>query len=702
MKGEKFLGDQFNLHSSHETDRAVEHARGIEGKTVQETKEGRVETYLERIERLMDNPKAARRLERMLGKDYVLDTTDEERMMKLAKDLDESEKEIAIQRGQGGDPERLDDSDIEILAKYRESIEEKQQIQKETLASWLTYLKANDADYPIWFRYYIIRSLKSIGQFDRGKKVDEQTTASPSYASRTDTTIAPFPEMNAEALGFVYKALQKQAEIEAIQLLQEERTDNKKQNKQFLQEKKQSLRNEYVSSLDLDQERAKDLSKELASRLESKNFAKLYSFAQVETKGSLNRESLEGGWVKYDQGSDYAVLEQGLKGKGTGWCTAEGSAKGQLEKGDFYVFFTEGTNGNFTEPRIAIWMKNDSVAEVRGVDPGQELESKLLDTAKQKYKDFPGAEKYEKADHDMKLMTEIYNKSFKVDPKTKDKTYLNPDLSKEELKFLYELDSKIESFGYDTDPRINELQSYRDIKTDIGLVLGLSPEQISTTKKEVLDPNKDIKYHHGDLDLGSVTSLDGVTFSEVGGYLNLNSVTSLDGVTFSEVGGDLDLSSVTSLDGVTFSEVGGYLALSSVTSLDGVTFSEVRGALYLNSITSLDGVTFSEVGGDLDLDSVTSLDGVTFSEVGGYLNLDSITSLDGVTFSEVRGALYLNSITSLDGVTLPKVGGNLNLHSVTSLDGVTFSEVGGNIYLNDLNYKEKDIIRKDYPNLTIV
>ena len=444
---EDFLHQNYgNLHTTPEVEKAVERS---ETPTEQKPRK-KISAYLDRIENALEHKPelTSKILEKFIIDDFVLDTNDEGLMVKLAKGLYESEKKIAIERGQSNQIQQLEQNAGELLNKYKEAIVEKAEIQKKTLKSWIDYLKSEDANYPLWFKYFVFRSLKQMGSFERDDT---------SYGKRTETTIAPFPELNSEALGFVRKSIEDSLDPE-----------------------------EYITD---ENPRQEELLEELNKRLQGKNFAKLYAFAQVECAGNLNRESLEGEWVTYKQGSDYTLLEKGLKGKGTGWCTAEGSAKGQIQSGDFYVYYTNNKAGVPTEPRIAIRMQNNNgiqqIAEIRGVNKRQELEPELVDEAKGFYKDLSGSEKYEKADHDMKLMTEIYTKCFKVDKETQEKVYLNPQLSKEELEFLYEIDSKIQSFGYDKDPRVEEVRSQRNIKEDLPIIFGCEQNQIATNANEV-------------------------------------------------------------------------------------------------------------------------------------------------------------------------------------------------------------------------
>lgn len=479
-----------------------------------------IKDYLDRVEKILktERPEGRTGADLLIEKiksEFVLDIQDEDLITKLANDLYESEKRQAINQGRGGDIENLDEE--EAIERYKNSIIEKYEIQQETLDNWLSYLKDSD-DYPMWFKYYTLRGLSDMGRFYR----DEAR-----YAERTKDTIAPFPERNSESLGFVRRSLEMQMEFDTFRVPEEvekdilentvldEETEKRileKSKPEFVEEARKgalkNLRNkkrgEFIRQnkikraegflapyiLEKDEEKQKELVDEFLKRLETGDFAKLYAFAQVETAGSMNRESIVGEWIKYPQGGDYKKLAESLYGKGTGWCTAEGSAKDQVEQGDFYVYYTKNKQGLNTEPRIAIRTINGQIEEIRGVNPQQELEPELVDIAKEKYKDLPGAEKYEKKDRDMRKMTEIYNKSFSENKQTGEKEYLNPNLSKEELEFLYEMKSPIEGFGYQKDPRIVELLVERNIEEDMLVIFDCTQEQVARNINEVNENTK--------------------------------------------------------------------------------------------------------------------------------------------------------------------------------------------------------------------
>ena len=448
----EFLHKKYaDLPGSKPVERAVRKARR-EGEPIPDKKLARIQTYLDRLEKVVDSERGWELLKQKLVKEFAINTSDEETMNKVALHLYESEKKRVREQGRTEELHELEqETRQQVIASRGELIKEKQAKQEEPLSAWLDYLQKNDAKYPMWFRYYVARNLSGMGALDKEKGI---------YAKRTKETLAPFPELNAEALGSLNRWL-------TSGIGDRELTEPADQEK-----------------------RAK-----LAQLIRQADFSKLYLFAQQENAGKLNRESIEGQWVKYDQGSGHHQLEESLKDKGTGWCTATGSAYAHLQGGNFYVYYTKGRKGTFTEPRIAIRIANGQVAEVRGVRPNttQELEPALVDIAQEKYHSLPGGEKYDKKAGDMKHLTEI-EKKFKE----------GQQLNKKDLIFLYEMDTAIESFGYGKDPRIQELRSQRNPEQDMLVFFECAKDQIAHTTKEI---NQNTKAYVGKLEPDIFTAI---------------------------------------------------------------------------------------------------------------------------------------------------------------------------------------------------
>jgi len=505
--------------------------------------------------------------------------------------------------------------------------------QKSTLDNWTNYILSEDSDsYPMWAKYCALRSITKLSSYDKESK---------SFGTRRKDTVAPFPDLNREALAYVVDAIVKKANKENIG--------------------------------------TKENNPELEKLIQSENFGKLYAYAiekvtPTETNKLVNTE---GEWRKYNQNSDHMPLVESLQGYGTGWCTAgESTAEAQLNGGDFYVFYSKDEEGKYTIPRAAIRMNGkNEIGEVRGIGPDQNLDPYIGETVDKKLKDFPDGEKYKKKTKDMELLT-VIDKKYKN----------NEELTKEDLRFLYEFDSKIEGFGYEKDPRINELLQKRDIKEDISLITGFSKEEISITREEAL--KQGIKFHYGDLDLSGLKSAEGLKLPEsIGGNLNLSDLESAEGLKFPEsIGGGLGLWRLESAEGLKLPKsIGGDLGLWNLKSAEGLKFPE-------------------SIGGKLNLWRLESAEGLKLPKSIGGLDLRGLKSAEGLKLPEsIGGDLDLRGLESAKGLKLPEsIGGKLNLWSLKSAEGLKLPEsIGGDIYLENLTSAEKETLRKKYPNLTI-
>ena len=345
------------------------------------------------------------------------------------------QRRIARERGYG---------DFELTDRQKEEdIERLRADQKESLMRWSGYLrsKENGHSYPDWFKVYVWESLKKMGEFDEeGGK----------FRRRTKSTVAPWPELNAEALSYVYDRVS-----EGV-----------------------------IQGKDIED-------KQMAELLNRGNFAAMYAYAIYSCEvGGLTpelRKITDGSWVKYDQiegeyspnyshrrtrrgykatdkslvDSDTAMrLAESLQEKGSEWCTAgTHTAANQLSKGDFYVYYTPDNDGNDTMPRVAIRMEGNQVAEVRGIAPRQNVEDNLLDVVAEKLNTLPGGSEYYKKVEQMRRLTEIDNR-----------VKAGGELTAEDLEFLW-FGEKIKGFGLYEDSRVDKLLENRCREDDFDFVL---------------------------------------------------------------------------------------------------------------------------------------------------------------------------------------------------------------------------------------
>ena len=510
--------------------------------------------------------------------------------------------------------------------------------QKSTLDLWIDYFISEDAMYPTWFKVYAFKGMLGLSTFDKEKQ---------EFGKRTDKTTTQFIDLNMEALSKVYDILK--SEIGENNLTDEER--------------------------------------EILSNGES--FKKLYIYYLINLDSKImNNDETEGIWIKYDMGSDYMPLWESLQGKNTGWCTAgKETAKNQLMCGDFYVYYTKDENGEYKNPRIAIRMDGtNKIAEVRGISKNQNLESNMELIIDKKLEEFPDKDKYKKKVHDMKRLT-----------LTEEKQKNNQELTLDDLKFLYEVDSRIEGFGYQKDPRIKEIISKRDKRKDIFFAYGVNEDEVAFSKEE-WEENKDrIKVYYGNLDLSNLTSAEGLKLPEtINGYLNLSGLTSAEGLELpNTINGNLYLHSLTSAEGLVLPNIiNGDLYLSSLTSAECLELpNRITGSLDLDGLISAEGLVLpNTLNGDLYLRSLTSVEGLELpNRITGSLDLDGLISAEGLVLPNIiNGSLYLNSLISAEGLVLPNtVNGDLDLRSLTSAECLELpNTVNGDLDLRSLTSAE--------------
>ena len=533
--------------------------------------------------------------------------------------------------------------------------------QKHSLDKWIEYFLYDEESksYEMWEKYWVFQGLQNLGKYD--KKTYK-------FSKRDKTTVYPFPPVERE---FIFTTLH--------------------------------LMEDYIKDKKGDEE--------IKSALGSGNFKILYEYVikQSMLKDKLQSNTTSGKWVKYEQGSDYNILRDSLQGYYTGWCTAAGEnfAKSQLAGGDFYVYYSFDNNGEAKIPRIAIRMDGkNKIGEIRGIADRQNMEPEMMPILEEKLKEFPDRDKYLKKEHDMKLLTLIDKKINN-----------NIELTLDELKFLYEINSKIEGFGYKKDPRIDEIKKKRKIKKDYALIFDVK-EEVALSQEEwkqnpnkfkILDsdlylrhlvkPNGLVLPHHinGSLSLSNLTSAEGLVLPQsVGGYLDIRNLTSAEGLVLPQsVGGDLHLWSLTSAEGLVLPQsVGGYLDIRNLTSAEGLVLPQsVGGDLHLWSLTSAEGLVLpQDFSGNLYLSNLTSAEDLVLPQsVGGNLDLRSLDSaVELVLPQSVGGNLFLDNLTSAEGLVLPQnIGGNLDLRSLDSAVGLVLPQsVGGNLFLDNLTSAE--------------
>jgi hypothetical protein len=446
------------LQNSDEVSRAVERKERREETKIPNDPGSRIEAYTERLENIFlhkDEETRKRNIE--MFRDEIYDQLISKQDVVIEENL-LAQSQIAFEQGHG---------QIQITEEMKsrpETIEEAEQIikrQKESLDAWIDYLSSEEADYPTWFKYLVWTNITKLQDLTKKEIEDKETGEKkiiPEYQKRNQRTLRPFPDIFRAKLARIFDQY-----------------------------------NQYVS-----EGKTED---EIKSYF-NKKFADTYAIESYDHIQHESREELDetrGEWVMYKQNDeeDLHKLVSSLEGKYTDWCT-EGivMAKNQLAEGNFYVYYSYDKNGKPSNPRIAIHCHGNQVGELRGIDGGkrQELEPSMIDIARAKVQEELGQQeldKFEKKSADMKMLTQIDKKVFKRNKKTKE-TELIPgtQLSKQELRFIYEIDSSIEGFGYGKDPRIEEILNTRNRIEDALTIFEITEEQLATKKEEVTEQTK--------------------------------------------------------------------------------------------------------------------------------------------------------------------------------------------------------------------
>jgi len=430
----ELLKTKYDLHKAPEVTIAAQRYQARTGERIPQAPRDRIQNYLNRFHEILDREDPDKRehgidaIKRLLYRNYVIKPDN------IPESFWEAQRRIIRERGQSADLENVDWDELK-----RQTTEALIVDQKASLDKWVDYLSSPDAPYSDSLKYWALRSVLNMGEYDKGKKI---------YPQRSKGTTKLFPDLNREALAYVLDAVDKKykgQEIDLSALKQQERTH-------------------------------------LEKLLQGESFGKLYAWAiqKVTPDDTAGLANTQGKWVKYDRGSDPMSLVASLQGHGTGWCTAgESTAQAQLQGGDFYVYFSHDSQANPSIPRVAIRMEGSNIAEVRGIAPEQNLDGFIAPIVEKKLEEFPDGIAYQKKVADMKRLTEIDHKRQRGE-----------QLEASDLFFLYEIDSQIQGFGHSRDPRIEDIRDQRNLDEDMSIIFRCTKAQIAHYPEELRTDTK--------------------------------------------------------------------------------------------------------------------------------------------------------------------------------------------------------------------
>ena len=323
--------------------------------------------------------------------------------------------------------------------------------QQQSLGKWIDYLTSDDATYLTWAKYWAFRSIVKMG------KLEKTEDGKARFSKREGDTVSSFPVLNQRALAKTVGAMTAHLE---------------ERNKPKGEQKPVENLSTILSNADFQQ---------LSS---TEDFSRLYAqfLAEIPQYSSQGLGETRGRWIKYDQGSDPKQLVTSLEGHPLEWCTADyDTAKTQLQGGDFYVYYSIDEEGKPIIPRLAIRMEGNRIAEPpRGIAPKQNLDPSISDVLEKKLTEFgPEGQAFKKRAEDMKQLTML-----------EQKVQAKQNLDVLDLVFLYEINAKIEGFGYEPDVRIMELRSKRNPEEDTPIVFGCEKSQIARSVSQIRPDTK--------------------------------------------------------------------------------------------------------------------------------------------------------------------------------------------------------------------
>lgn len=293
-----------------------------------------------------------------------------------------------------------------------------------SLNRWLDfYFSSQSDDIPMWAKFWSFQGMLRLGTFnhDTGK-----------FNKREKNNTCVFADLNVEALYY---------SIDLLRL--------------------------YLNN--------KQIDNNLIELVKSGSFKKLYEYS-INILTKKKDSNYDGIWIKYNQNSNPVSLISSLQGHNTDWCIAGfATAYKQLSEGDFYIYYTKNKNGEYKVPRLCIRMYKDNIIrEICGVAPKQNIESGFEDIIIDKIKDFNDKFEFMNGLNQLQFLSIIYKK-YKS----------NQELTKDELRFIYEINSNIVGVVPHKDPRIKEILSNRDKKYDLSLIFNCNEDEIALTQDEV-------------------------------------------------------------------------------------------------------------------------------------------------------------------------------------------------------------------------
>ena len=88
---------------------------------------------------------------------------------------------------------------VELTDEYKHELYNKEhELQEKSLEKWANYLGDEHSPYPLWFKVYAWNGMTKMGKYNKAKG---------RYETRNETTVAPYPDPDAEVLSRVFEVV---------------------------------------------------------------------------------------------------------------------------------------------------------------------------------------------------------------------------------------------------------------------------------------------------------------------------------------------------------------------------------------------------------------------------------------------------------------------------------------------------------------
>ena len=392
------------------------------------------------------------------------------------------------------------------------------------------------------------------------------------------------------------------------------------------------------------------------------------------------RKDTEGIWIRHKRGNGYKPLWEFLNTKNTGWAIQLDVYSARLPHGPVYIYYTKDDKGKYVEPRILIVADADyHIQSVLGLGLHQSIESSMALIALEKIESFPGNEKRKKIAHDIALLSRLG-----------DKINNDIELTKKELRFLYEIDSKIESFYHIADPKKEELKAKRNIKKDLAYIFGCKEENIGTNITD-FDTNK-IIYYYGTLEWEKEFVPN--TFrnlKRIIGCASFPNLTSADGLNNLQQVDGANFSSLTNAEGLhNLHNIRGGAIFSNLICTKGLNnLYNISAQAYFPKLTNAEGLNnLQYIGNYAFFASLKSAKGLnSLKYIGEDANFSSLISAQGLdSLQNIVGEADFSSLPEATGLNnLKNIGEHAGFSNLISAKGLdSLENIGGIAYFPKL------------------